>query len=66
MTTCKKPPTFPKDYIVPPVIQYALLISYLYSTNTTTFIGNSWMTGETLILKKLYKNMTFYSNFSQK
>ena len=47
-----------KYYIVPPVIQHALLISYLYLINTTTCKGNSWITkGQS------FKN--FFSNYNE-
>ena len=38
----------------PPVIQYALLICYLYSINTIICKGNSWITGGNNHLKNFF------------
>ena len=61
------PPPFPKTinpryYIVPPVIQNALLICYLYSINTTICKGNSWISGKNTHLKNFLLTM----NYAQK
>ena len=52
----------PRCYIVPPVIQYVLLISYLYATITTTCKGNSWITGGNNHLKKWGKQQSYRQN----